>query len=50
VSGSSLLQQLVVHRSATFSLGDYLPFMDSLAVKYSGFIVAALYTDSTAIE
>jgi hypothetical protein len=41
-SSSSLFQQLLVQRSASFSPGDYLPFMDSLAVKYKQLIVSSL--------
>jgi hypothetical protein len=41
-SSSGLLHLLLVQRSGSFCPGDYLPFMDSLAAKYSDHIMAAL--------
>jgi len=46
--GSSLFQQLLVQRSASFSPGDYLPFMESLALKYGPLILSALERDASS--
>ncbi len=45
-----LLQQLLVQRSASFSPGDYLPFMDTLKLKYREPIISALVRDCSAVR